>query len=277
MSINVYELVTQRILDQLEKGIIPWRKPWQGGEPINFITRKTYRGVNLLLLPYGGEWLTFKQAKDSGGNVKRGEKSSLIVFYKTVEKENENGEKEFYPVLKYSNIFHLSQCEGIESKIELTAPSGTIKPIETAQDILNGYITRSGVKLEHIEGGNHACYSPLSDKITMPGITQFDSAEEYYSTILHEAAHSTGHKSRLDRITDTAAFGNGEYSREELTAEITASMIMNVAGIELPETFQNSVSYIKSWMKKLREDNKAILAASGKAQKATDLILGTAG
>ena len=143
-----------------------------------------------------------------------------------------------------------------------------------AQDILNGYVTRSGVKLEHIEGSNQAYYKPSADRITLPVIGQFESAEEYYSTAFHEVAHSTGHKTRLDRITETAAFGTGDYSREELTAEIAASMVMNVAGIELPQTFENSVAYIKSWVSKLREDVKAIVTASGKAQKATDLILG---
>jgi antirestriction protein ArdC len=272
MSINIYELVTQRIIDQLEQNIIPWRKCWRGSEPINYITRKAYRGINLLLLPYGGEYLTFKQVKDSGGDVRKGEKSSLIVYYNITEKVN--AETETYPILRYSNVFHLSQTEGIKTKLEPANIDNKIEPIQAAQNIIDDYMSRSKIKVIHVEGSNRACYSPISDKITMPVIGQFTSAEEYYSTLFHEAAHSTGHKTRLDRIREAAAFGSGDYSREELTAEISASMLMNIAGIEQPNTFENSISYIKSWIGKLREDVKAIVTASGKAQRATDYIMG---
>ena len=197
----------------------------------------------------------------------------MIVYYNFMDRENEAGEIETLPFLRYSNVFHLDQCEGIESKLE-PIQDNDIEPIQAAQDILQSYIARSGVTLNHVQGSNQASYSPASDKITMPAIGQFETAEEYYSTAFHEAAHSTGHKSRLNRITDYAAFGTGEYSREELVAEISAAAVMNIAGIELPQTFENSVAYINSWSKKLREDIKAIVTASGKAQRATDLILG---
>ena len=278
MTFNIYELVTSRIIEQLEQNIIPWRKCWRGSEPINYITRKPYRGINLLLLPFGGEWMTFKQVKDSGGSVRKGEKSSLIVFYKTGEKVNdETGETETYPILQYSNVFHLSQTESIKSKLEPVNIDAEIEPIQAAQNIIDDYITRSDVKFHHVEGSNQAYYKATTDTITMPVIGQFESAEEYYSTAFHEAAHSTVHRSRLDRISGAAAFGSGEYSREELTAEISASMLMNIAGIEQPQTFENSVAYIKSWIGKLKQDNKAIVTASGKAQRATDLIMGTQG
>jgi antirestriction protein ArdC len=274
---NIYEHITNRIIEQLEKGVIPWRKPWRGNEPINYITRKPYRGVNLLLLPHGGEWLSFKQVKDCGGSVKKGEKSSIIVFYKTAEKENaDTGEVEKYPILKYSNVFHLSQTTGIDSKLEAVIADVEIEPIQTAQGIIDEYITRSGVKFNHVEGSNKACYSPFSDTITMPVIAQFESSEEYYSTAFHEIAHSTGHRSRLNRINKLAAFGTGDYSREELVAEISASALMNIAGIEQVQTFENSVAYIQSWIGKLKDDVKAIVTASSKAQKATDLIIGVA-
>jgi antirestriction protein ArdC len=271
---NIYQAVTDRILAQLEQGVIPWRKTWKGSEPLNYVSRRQYRGINLLLLPYGGEYLTFKQAKESGGYIKKGEKSHMVVYFNFTEKTNENGEVENIPFLKYSNVFHISQCEDITSKLEPIDTSRDIEPIQQAQDILYGYITRSGVTLNHVKGSNRAYYKPATDTITMPIIGQFETAEEYYATVFHEAAHSTGHKNRLDRITNHAAFGTGEYSREELVAEISAAMIMSFAGIELPQTFENSVAYISSWSKKLREDTKAIVTASGKAQKATDLILG---
>lgn len=277
MSVKIYDMVTQRIIDQLQNNIIPWRKPWHGNAPINFISRKPYRGINLLLLPQGGEWLTFKQCKDAGGNVRKGEKSSIIVFYSTLEKEDEHGETKTIPFLKYSNVFHISQCEGVTSKLEATTDNNSAEPIDTAQSILDGYINRTGVKYSHIGGSNRAFYQPSSDTITMPTMKQFTSIEEYYSTAFHELAHSTGHKDRLNRITKVAAFGDEVYSREELTAEISSAMIMNFTGIELPETFTNSVAYIQSWIKAIRNDAQTIVRASGQASKATDMILGLEG
>ena len=276
---NVYELVTQRIIDQLEAGVIPWRKPWKGsggGAPINYVSRKPYRGINLLLLPKDGEWLTFKQAGDAGGHVKAGEEGSMVVFYKRMERVRENGRPDSFPYLQYSTVFHVSQCEGIKSKIvETTVPDTEAEPIEAAQTVLNDYVTRSGVTVKNVEGSGEAYYYPLMDTIVLPVIGQFESAEEYYSVAFHEAAHSTGHPSRLNRDKMMAsAFGGGDYSREELVAEIAASMVMNVAGIEQSQTFENSVSYINGWLKRLREDSRAIVTASGKAQKAADLILG---
>ena len=141
MAFNLYEEITNRIIKQLENGVVPWRKTWQGSEPRNYVTGKVYRGINLLLLPYGGEWLTFKQALDSGGNVKKGEKSNMIIFYKTVEKENEEGEKETYRIMQYSNVFHISQCSNIQSKIQPTEDND-IEPIQEAENILTDYINR---------------------------------------------------------------------------------------------------------------------------------------
>ena len=275
MSINLYEVITQKIIEQLEKGVIPWRRPWSGNEPINYISRKTYRGINLMLLPFGGEYLSFKQCKDLGGSVRKGEKGYMIIFYKPLDIADEDtGEVKTIPFLQYSKVFHLSQCEGITSKIEPPSDNITVEPIQAAQSIIDGYINRSGVKMEHIKGNHRAYYTPDTDTITLPSIEQFTSMTEYYSTTYHEAAHSTGHTSRLNRITRAAAFGSETYSREELTAEIAASMLMNTSGIEQPETFENSVAYIGSWIKKLKEDTKAIITASGQAQKAVDLILG---
>ena len=272
---NIYAMVTERIIEQLEKGVIPWRKPWKGNPAMNYITRKPYRGVNPMLLPHGGEYLTFLQAKELGGHVKKGEKGNMIVFYKPLEKDDpKTGDKKTVPFLKYSVVFHLSQIEGIPSKLPPVSLNDTIKPIDTAQKVLAGYIARSGVNISHIIGEDKACYSPSTDTITLPEIRQFENANDYYSVAFHEAAHSTGHTSRLNRDIGASSFGTQKYSREELVAEMAAAMLMNEVGIEIPETFQNSASYIKSWLTKLRDDNKMILTSSGAAQKATDLILG---
>jgi len=277
-KMDIHEKITERILAQLAQGVVPWRKTWRGGEPLNYVSRKGYRGVNLFLLPRGGEWLTFKQAKDAGGNVKKGEKASMIVFYKMMEKEteNENGEtkKKTFPFLQYSNVFHIDQCEGVESKMETPLVDESVNPIAHAESMVNDYVNRSGVTMSHVKGSDRACYSPSTDTITMPIIGQFESAEEYYSTAFHECGHSTGHHSRLDRITETAGFGSQTYCREELVAEMFACFMMNLAGIEIPETFENSAAYIAGWSKKLKEDVKAIVSASGQAQKASDYFLG---
>jgi len=271
MPVNVYELVTNRILAELEKGVIPWRKPWRGSAPINYISRKQYRGVNLLLLPHGGEYLTFKQCQECGGKIKKGEKSHVINFFKMIEHtDEETREVKEYPCLKYSNVFHISQCEGIVSKLEVVQE---VDPVEAAQDIIKSYVSCSGVNFVHVIGSDRACYSPSLDKIVMPAMSQFESSGEYYSAVFHEMAHSTGHENRLDRITNLARFGTGPYSKEELIAEVSSAMLMNIAGIEQSATFENSVAYIAGWSKMLQEDKKAIVNAAGQAQKVVDYIL----
>ena len=274
MGVNIYEMVTQRILEQLEKGVIPWRKPWKGNPPMNYITRKAYRGINVLLLPLPGEYMSFKQAKELGGHVRKGEKGHIICFYKPLEiDDQESGETKMIPYLKYSTIFHLSQIDGIESKVVPLHLENEIKPLEQAQNIFDRYIEWSGVTVNHVKGSDKASYNAGRDEMTLPLISQFISSNEYASTGFHEAAHSTGHKSRLNRNVGTAAFGSKTYSREELIAEITSAMLMNECGAELPDTFENSASYINSWMQKLKEDNTAIIKASSAAQKAADMIL----
>ncbi|MDR2708047.1 MAG: ssDNA-binding domain-containing protein, partial [Nitrososphaerota archaeon] len=234
MPVNVYELVTNRILAELQKGVIPWRKPWSGCAPINYITRKKYRGINPLLLPHGGEYLTFKQCQECGGKIKKGEKSQIIIFFKMIEHtDKETNEITEYPCLKYSNVFHISQCDGIVSKLEIVQEAD---PIEAAQNIVDGYVSRSGVNFVHVAGSDRACYSPSFDKIIMPAMTQFESNNEYYSTAFHELAHSTGHEKRLNRINKLANFGMETYSKEELVAELSSAMLMSVAGVEQPVT-----------------------------------------
>lgn len=276
MAVNVYQMVTDRILADLEKNIIPWRKPWTGGVPLNYVSRQPYHGVNLLLLPYGGEWLTFLQAKEAGGNIKKGEKSSIVVFFKMLEDKNADNEgedeKKMIPFLKYSNVFHISQCENIKSKLP-PVELNNVNHDTQAENVITDYINRSGVTLKNVMGSNEAYYRPSTDTIVLPDIKQFKSTNEYYSTAYHELAHSTGHKSRLDRISKDASFGSKDYSKEELVAEVATCMLMNFIGLEIPSTFENSIAYIDSWRKKLKEDNKIILQASSQAQKAVNLIL----
>ena len=277
---NVYEMVTERIIAELEKGIIPWEKPWTGvrSGAYNRVSKRPYSLLNQMLLKHTGEYATYKQWQDLGGQVKKGEKSEIVVFWKIFETEETNkdtGEKETkkIPLLRYYNVFHISQVEGVEP----LAPeqlNDEVEPIEEADKIITDYITR-----EHIEftecRSNEAYYSPSSDRVVVPMKEQYTVINEYYSTTFHELTHSTGHKSRLNRLETgaVAAFGGTEYSKEELVAEIGSASLMNLLGIETVKTFRNSAAYIQSWLQVLRNDNKFIVSASSKAEKAVNYIL----
>lgn len=272
---KVNEIITNKIIEQLEKGSIPWMKPWGSADAINYITRKRYKGVNGLLLQRGGEYLTFKQVHDLGGKVKKGAKSEMVIFYTAYNKEIEvNGEskEKAFPVLRYYNIFHLSDTEGIESK--LTDIELDNERIENPENIARNYIAREGINYKEIKGSNRACYGPDSDSVTMPGIEQFDNSEFYYSVLFHELTHSTGHTKRLGRITKAAKFGSEEYSKEELVAEIGSATLCRTCGIDTEKTLKNSAAYVQSWIHALKNDFNFIISASSKAEKAVELILG---
>ena len=277
---NLYEVVTNKIIDQLEKGVVPWRKPWTGGNgTINYVTRKPYSFLNSMLLGKDGEYLTFKQIKDLGGSVKKGAKSHMVVFFTMIEREKKDSEEEtkVFPVLKYYRVFHLDDTTGIESKIkDGEKPENTLQPIEQADEVINAYVTREGIKFTNNELSSRAFYSPSFDEVVVPMLSQYQVAEEYYSTTFHELTHSTMKKSRCNRESDNmnAHFGTKAYSREELVAEMGAAMLCNVVGIECDKAFKNSVAYIQSWLKALKNDNKMIVWASSRAEKASKYIIG---
>lgn len=277
-KINVYELVTERIIDELEKGIIPWNKPWTGTRngAYSRSTGRAYSLLNQMLLRKPGEYLTFNQCKEAGGKVKKGEKSSMVVFWKQVTVDDVDpatGEtrKKMVPMLRYFNVFHIDQCEGIEAKYkpEEVKP---FDPIAEAEEILTTYRQREGLTIENVRG-DRAYYSPANDYICLPLQEQFPDPVEYYSTAFHEMIHSTGHVSRLDRLNRPAAFGSEEYSKEELVAEIGSASLMAHLGIESAQTFRNSAAYIQGWLSALRNDPKMIVSASSKAEKAVHYIL----
>ena len=280
MAFDIYAAVTDRIISQLEQGIIPWNKPWTGLQSgaVSGTTGKPYSLLNQMLLGKPGEWYTWNQIQKLGGKVRKGEKSSMVVFWKQTaikEEDPATGEKveRLVPMLKYFNVFHVDQCEGIEAK---AIDPDAIDPAtdDTADSIIAGYLNRSGVTLEHWKG-DEAYYSPAVDRVVLPLREQFQSMAEYYSTAFHELTHSTGHRSRLDRLSRKAFFGNEEYSREELVAEIGAAALMNHCGVETGSSFRNSTAYIQSWLRALRNDKRMIVSASGVAAKAFDLIVGT--
>ena len=277
MSVNVYQIVTDRILEALENGTVPWRKPWTGVRTGAYSrsTGRPYSVLNQMLLGKPGEYLTYKQATEAGGQVRKGEKASFVVFWKMlpVTEKNKDGKevKKIVPLLKYYNVFHIDQCDGIQPKYK-AEDLRPAEPIEEAENVLADYSERSGCPIIHAKQ-DRAYYSPTLDEIHLPLREQFMEIAEYYATAFHESVHSTGHKSRLNRLDSAAFFGNEVYSKEELVAEMGSAILMNEMGIEVPSTFQNSAAYIQSWLKALKNDNRMIVAAAGKAEKAVKMIL----
>ena len=272
---DIYEAVTDRIITQMEQGIIPWQKPWvSNGKAVSHATGKPYSLMNQMLLQRPGEYITFRQCQEAGGKVKKGEKANMVVLWKWIEQEDEDtGEIKQIPFLRYYNVFHIDQCEGIAAKYatETTFPDGA-STVETAQDIVYDYLGREGVTLLHQEG-DRAFYLPSTDEIILPIRQQFISTAEYYSTVFHELAHSTGHPSRLNRLDKVVAFGSDVYSKEELIAEIGAAALVNHCGLESPTSFRNNAAYIQNWLNVLKGDKRFVVSAAGKAEKAINLIL----
>lgn len=297
-SINVYQIVTDRICEQLQKGLIPWRKPWHGvgledGGAINYVTRKPYSLLNQMLLGRPGEFLTFNQIKERGGKIRKGAKASFVVFFSSVIYKNkkqetikEDGtteeetifvvEEKQVPILKYYNVFHIDDVEGIKSKIETVAPVTDLQPINAAEKVINNYLDRE----DHLQFINNklsdrAYFSPVLDLVNVPMLSQYEIREEYYSTTFHELVHSTMTESRCNRRSENklAAFGGADYSREELVAEIGSAMLCNRIGIDCKKAFNNSVAYIQGWLKALKNDNKFIVWAASRAEKAAKYIL----
>ncbi len=283
---DVYQKVTDRIIEKLQIGLVPWQRPWEAevGFPMNLVSRRPYRGINVFLLSslgFGSPYfLSFKQVKELGGSVGKGEKAILVVFSKWIEAKDEEGNimvddagiPEKRPILKYYYVFNVLQCEKIpESKIPKTKVNERdFNPIKQAEMIVK--IMPQRPKIDY--NSNRAYYSPNTDSVHMPKKNLFHSDEELYSTLFHELVHSTGHESRLKRqgIYDSEHFGDNKYSREELVAEMGAAFLCAIAGIE-NRTIDNSASYINSWLHRLKNDRKLVVIAAGSAQKASDFIL----
>lgn len=277
----IYDAVNKQILDQLEKGNIPWRMPWKTNFPVNLISKKEYEGFNwwMLLIEQmvkgykSNVWATFKQVTDKGGKVKKGEKSTMVIYWKILEiesatKKDKNGKPkiEKIPLLRYYNVFNLDQTEGIEIKAEDKVQNINLD----AENIIEHYKEQITMKA----GGNQAFYSPKEDYIQIPAREQFISDEGFYSTNFHEMVHSTGHEKRLNRFGDnySAHFGSESYSKEELIAEMGSAYLCAKTGI-LPQTIENKGAYIQSWLKALKDDKTLLVSAGGKAQKAVEFIL----
>jgi antirestriction protein ArdC len=280
---DVYTMITERMIALLEAGTVPWKKPWQGGEagaPRNLVSLHAYSGINAFLLamaPYSNPfWLTYNQAKNLGGFIKKGEKGFPVIYWnkKEIERRNENtGDMEAGTIafIRYFTVFNLEQTEGIETP----APDGFaplhFEPLETCEFIRKGY--RGGPGIVHREP--RAYYTSRLDVVNMPKPETFHSVAAYYATLFHELAHSTGHETRLNRegVAETHYFGDPVYSKEELIAEMGATFLCAHAGIA-PLVLGNSAAYIAGWLKRLRHDKKMVIQAASAAQKAANRILG---
>lgn len=287
---DIYAEVTDRIIAELESGIIPWNRPWSGVSEgaIRRSNGKPYSLINQLLLGKPGEYLTFKQCKDEGGKVKKGAKSKMVVFWKVLHREkkdasgnvvrDENGlpVDDPIPMLRYYNVFHIDDCEGLEPKYTAEHLPDTASPVERAEEIIADYFGRAKLTVEHSKQ-NRAFYSPSRHLVSLPLMEQFEDTAGYYETAFHELTHSTGHKSLLNRFSENdgaAAFGSESYSKEELVAEIGACGILHELGLETAKSFRNNAAYIQSWLSALKNDKRLIVSAAGRAEKAIRLILG---
>ncbi len=282
MAFDLYAAITDRIIAELENGTVPWHEPWiGGGGAISHVTGRPYSLLNQFLLGKPGEYITFKQCTEEGGHVLKGAKARFVVFWKWVDKKDggtvtlSDGTvvPEQVPFLRYYNVFHIDQCEGISPKWEKPLETHA-QPDEKAEAIIQAYIQREGIKL-NICRSDQAFYNPLSDSITVPEFSQYAETSEYYGTLLHEGVHSSGHPSRLNRFSaGSQAFGSAEYSIEELVAESGAAFLLSYVGLETPSSFRNSTAYIRGWLKALHDDKRMIVKAAGQAEKAVRYILG---
>lgn len=283
MNQDIARKVTESILSALEKGTVPWRKPWELRSDISFATRKPYRGMNPLILssvrgekgycsPY---WITFQQARKAGGTVKAGEHGTAVVFWKFLElEEKETGKKKHVPLLRYYTVFSLDQTEGVPVPKTAENPN-PVHPIARMEEVVSSMPLCPPVQ----HGGDRACYAPRLDRVSMPPMESFTGSLEYYATLLHELAHSTGHPSRLARFNleePMPPFGSGDYGFEELIAEMGSAYVLAECGMEEQEQIlPNTAAYVDHWRKVVQDDPQAFLKACGKAQKAADWILGT--
>jgi antirestriction protein ArdC len=284
---ETYERVTASILALIEKGdLMPWQKPWKGESEWarSMSSSKLYNGINRWILTLTAQangwspWFgTYKQIEALGGQVRKGEKSSLAILWKPMTRMNKDtGLEEKFMMLRTFNVFSASQADNLPEKFfAKPEPTNTDGRADVAEAVFSDYVEREGISGTHF-GGDRAFYSPALDSITLPKFDTFVSADHYYATVFHECAHSTGHASRLARpgIVEFSGFGSHSYSREELVAELASSLVLGVLGLDKPNIVENQAAYLKSWSAALKSDPQAFVWAAGRAEKAANLILG---
>jgi antirestriction protein ArdC len=285
MKRNIAEEITNRILEDLEKGVTPWEKPWKAGKglplPVNASTKKNYRGINVFVLwdeaiqkGYSSPaWVTFNQANSLKGHVRKGEKGTDVVFYKRLAKTpslNLDDEvvldQQAFWILRTYTVFNLDQVEGLD---HLKPKAETVEPFQTIEKA-ERILTDSGAKIIHT-AIDRAFYDLKGDFITLPLRESFKNPETYFSTSLHELTHWSGASHRLNREFGKR-FGDQAYAFEELVAEMGAAFLCASCGI--PYDTQHA-SYIHNWVQILKDHKRAIFTAAAKAQAAMDYVLKT--
>jgi antirestriction protein ArdC len=281
---DLYQHVTDRIIAQLEKGIAPWQQPWAslgGGMPVNVVSRKQYRGINVLLLwdaaaDHGYQsnlWGTYRQWDVLGGHVNRGERATKIIFWNATSKATidqatgeEKDEKRFF--CKEYSVFNIDQCGGDAlDRFRVARPAGEFMDFGPAEEA----IAATGADVKH--GGNRAFFDPINDFVQLPIKAAFATPASYYSTALHELTHWTGHESRQNRINKLARFGDQSYAAEELVGELGAAFLTATLGIPNERTLENATAYLANWLSVLKSDNRAIFTAATAASAAADYVL----
>ena len=263
---EVYNKISNQIQEKLQQGTLPWKKSWSIGLPQNLITRHHYTGINFLSLcmadyasPY---YLTFLQCKEKGQFINTGAKGSLIVFWKLLEPKVDNSAKqekqEPTPYIQYSYVFNVSQTS-------LYKPETEERKNLDCEKVISGMLNKPVIKNNH----SRCCYYPTSDYISLPKIYDFNSPEEYYSTLFHELIHWTGHQTRLNRFVSKK---NMDKVSEELIAEIGSSFLCGLCGIS-SKVIDSQASYIDVWLLKVEKDPVYFIKAASQAQKAVNFIL----
>lgn len=277
---SVYDFVTDRIIAEMEKGEIPWKRPWSKlpiRGPFNWKTKRLYHGINYFILS-PGEYATWNQITESGGKIINPKASYPVFFWKVVngnsedESENDSEENESYFIYRYYRVYDVvSNTENLQSNFhEEDIIMDENANIADAISVANSYIERENMVYK--TGSNRAYYDPNSDAIVVPNYGQFEDKHTFFSTLFHELVHSTGSKSRLNRDL-SGKFGSDSYSKEELVAELGSAMICARLGIDNDDLYENHSAYVQTWIKQFKNDPRLLSYAGSKAQKAADFIL----
>lgn len=275
---DVYQRVTSEIIAQLEAGHRPWIQPWSGGDLQQLRWNgKAYRGINTLLLWAASTskgyrsryWLTYRQAQEQGGNVRKGEKGSLVVYANHIRKPGQDDEKNTIWFMRGYTVFNAEQCDGLPDRFtKIEDESAKLAKLDNVNERAEALIERFADKIGY--GGDKAAYIPDLDRVQMPKREAFTSIEGFYNTIFHELVHFSGHESRLNRQLKNR-FGSEAYAAEELIAEMGAAFLAARLGVE-PMIREDHAGYLASWLCALREDKRAIFTAAAAAERASEWL-----
>lgn len=280
MKRDLYQTVTDRIVARMQTGVMPWEKAWSSAGsslPMNATTERPYSGINVLLFWMAQDagyakprYLTFKQALDVGGNVRKGEHGSKVYYFKQLTVEDKaSGEEKQIPMLREYTVFNVAQCENLPEKI-VHGASFEVRNADQRETDADAFIRATGADFR--EGAGIPCYVPSKDFISLPAFASFDSRQAFYATSFHELTHWTGAKSRLARDLSTR-FGNHAYALEELVAELGAAFLCAEFGFDV---VSRSASYLDHWLKACQDNPRAIFTAASQASKAADYLRGLA-